>query len=334
LDIPKEHLVDMYESMVKIRRFEERIRELYFADKLPAFDIAAGLIPGEMHLAAGQEPVAVGMRPHLKEGDAITATHRPHHVAIAQGVDLKKMAAEIFGRDTGLGRGKGGHMHLFSVEPNFGCSGIIGEGMPVAVGAAMAFRHLGTDNVALSYFGEGAANQGSFHESLNLAALWKLPVVFVCEDNAYAISVPKTASTAIADNSDRAGAYGIPGVLVANNDPVAVYEVMGEAIARARRGDGPSLIEIKTDRLWGHFEGDADAYRTDEFKEAMSERDPLSTYAERLTKEKILNESDIASIQQAMYDEVEEALKFAMDSPYPAPEAALEHVFAERTVQI
>jgi TPP-dependent pyruvate/acetoin dehydrogenase alpha subunit len=334
LDIPKEDLVDMYESMVKIRRFEERIRELYFADKLPAFDIAAGLIPGEMHLAAGQEPVAVGMRPHLKEGDAITATHRPHHVAIAQGVDLKKMAAEIFGRDTGLGRGKGGHMHLFSVEPNFGCSGIIGEGMPVAVGAAMAFRHLGTDNVALSYFGEGAANQGSFHESLNLAALWKLPVVFVCEDNAYAISVPKTASTAIADNSDRAGAYGIPGVLVANNDPVAVYEVMGEAIARARRGDGPSLIEIKTDRLWGHFEGDADAYRTDEFKEAMSERDPLSTYAERLTKEKILNESDIASIQQAMYDEVEEALKFAMDSPYPAPEAALEHVFAERTVQI
>ena len=334
MDIPKEHLVDMYGTMVKIRRFEERIRELYLNDKLPAFDIAAGLIPGEMHLSAGQEPVAVGMRPHLKAGDAITATHRPHHLAIAQGVDLPKMAAEIFGRDTGLGRGKGGHMHLFSVEPNFGCSGIIGEGIPVAVGAAMAFRHRGTDNVALSFFGEGAANQGSFHESLNLAALWKLPVVFVCEDNAYAISVPKTASTAIADNSDRAAAYGIPGVLVTENDPVAVYEVMGEAIARARRGDGPSLVEIKTDRLWGHFEGDADAYRTDEFKQAMTERDPMTTYGRRLLDEGVLNESDMASIQQAMYGEVEAALEFAMNSPYPEPESALVGVFAERSVQL
>lgn len=334
MDIPKGHLVDMYETMVKIRRFEERIRELYFADKLPAFDIAAGLIPGEMHLAAGQEPVAVGMRPHLKDGDAITATHRPHHIAIAQGVDLNKMAAEIFGRETGLGRGKGGHMHLFSVEPNFGCSGIIGEGMPVAVGAAMAFRHKGTDNVALAYFGEGAANQGAFHESLNLASLWKLPVVFICEDNAYAISVPKTASTAIPDNSDRASAYGIPGVLVGENDPVAVYEVMGEAIGRARRGEGPSLVEIKTDRLWGHFEGDADAYRSDEFKTEMNERDPLIVYGNRLLAQGVLNESDMASIQQAMAAEVEAAIEFAMSSPYPAPESALEDVFAGRSVQL
>lgn len=198
----------------------------------------------------------------------------------------------------------------------------------------MAFKNKGTDNVALAFFGEGAANQGSFHESLNLAALWNLPVVFVCEDNAYAISVPKTASTAIADNSDRAAAYGIPGVLVDNNDPVAVYEVMGEAIARARKGEGPSLIEIKTDRLWGHFEGDADAYRTDEFKTEMLERDPVSTFAERLTEEGVLNEADIASLQQAAYDEVEEALQFAQDSPYPEPEDALEHVFAERTVNL
>lgn len=334
MDIPKDHLVDMYETMVKIRRFEERIRELYFADKLPAFDIAAGLIPGEMHLAAGQEPVAVGMRPHLEKGDAITATHRPHHIAIAQGVDLNKMAAEIFGRETGLGRGKGGHMHLFSVEPNFGCSGIIGEGMPVAVGAAMAFRHKGTDNVALSYFGEGAANQGAFHESLNLASLWKLPVVFICEDNAYAISVPKAASTSIPDNSDRASAYGIPGVLVGENDPIAVYEVMGEAIARARRGDGPSLVEIKTDRLWGHFEGDADAYRSDDFKTEMNERDPLNVFGNRLLDQGVLNESDMASIQQAMADEVEAAIEFAMSSPYPAPETALEDVFAGRRVQL
>lgn len=328
MDIPKEHLVDMYATMVRIRRFEERIRELYFADKLPAFDIAAGLIPGEMHLSAGQEPVAVGMRPHLHAGDAITATHRPHHVAIAQGVDLNKMAAEIFGRETGLGRGKGGHMHLFSVEPNFGCSGIIGEGMPVAVGAAMAFRARGTDNIALSYFGEGAANQGAFHESINLAALWKLPVVFICEDNAYAISVPKAASTAIPDNSDRASAYGIPGVLVSDNDPVAVYEVMGAAMDRARRGDGPSLIEIKTDRLWGHFEGDADAYRSDDFKEEMNVRDPLVGFGKRLEEEGILSAAEQEAIRESEYATVEAAIDFALNSPYPAPEASLDHVFA------
>jgi acetoin:2,6-dichlorophenolindophenol oxidoreductase subunit alpha len=334
MDIPREHLVDMYSTMVKIRRFEERIRELYFADKLPAFDIAAGLIPGEMHLAAGQEPVAVGMRPHLKPGDAITATHRPHHVAIAQGVDLNRMAAEIFGRETGLGRGKGGHMHLFSAEPNFGCSGIVGEGMPVAVGAAMAFKHRKTDNVALSFFGDGAANQGAFHESLNLAALWTLPVVFVCEDNAYAISVPKSESTAVADNSDRASAYGMPGVLVSENDPVAVYEVMGEAIARARRGDGPSLIEVKTDRLWGHFEGDADAYRSDTFKTEMNDRDPIVVFAGRLSSQGVLNEADMADIQTRMHAEVEAAIEFAMNSPYPVPESALEDVFAARTVTL
>jgi pyruvate dehydrogenase E1 component alpha subunit len=328
MDIPKEHLVDMYETMVRIRRFEERIRELYFADKLPAFDIAAGLIPGEMHLSAGQEPVAVGMRPHLQAGDAITATHRPHHVAIAQGVDLNKMAAEIFGRETGLGHGKGGHMHLFSVEPNFGCSGIIGEGMPVAVGAAMAFKARGTGNIALSYFGEGAANQGAFHESINLAALWKLPVVFICEDNAYAISVPKASSTAIPDNSDRASAYGIPGVLVPENDPVAVYEVMGAAMDRARRGDGPSLIEVKTDRLWGHFEGDADAYRSDDFKQDMNERDPLIVFGKRLVEEGVLSEAEQAAIRDKEYATVEAAIDFAMASPYPAPEAALNDVFA------
>jgi TPP-dependent pyruvate/acetoin dehydrogenase alpha subunit len=328
MNIPSEHLVDMYETMVKIRRFEERIREIYLNDKLPAFDIAAGLIPGEMHLAAGQEPVAAGVRPHLKAGDAITATHRPHHIAIAQGVDLHKMAAEIFGRSTGLGKGKGGHMHLFSVEPNFGCSGIIAEGMPVAVGAGLAFKRRGTDNVALSFFGEGAANQGAFHESLNLAAVWEAPVVFICEDNAYAISVPKSVATAIPDNSDRAASYGIPGVLVATNDPIAVYEVAGEAIARARGGGGPSLIEVKTDRLWGHFEGDADAYRSDEFKQAMVERDAVVGFGQRLVSEGVLQASDLDAIKERMHAEVEEALDFAQSSPYPEPEDALADVFA------
>lgn len=328
MEIPKEHLVDMYSMMVKIRYFEERLREIYFEGKQPVFDIAAGPVPGEMHLAAGQEPVAVGVMPHLRPGDAITATHRPHHVAIAQGMDLKQMAAEIFGKETGLGHGKGGHMHLFSTAPNFGCSGIIAEGMPVATGAALAFKKLGTEKVALSFFGEGAANQGAFHESLNLAALWNLPVVFICEDNAYAISVPKAASTAVADNSDRASAYGMPGVLVPENDPVAVYEVAREAIGRARAGDGPSLIEVKTDRLWGHFEGDADAYRTDDFKVAMGERDAVEAYGRRLADEGLLSLAEQEALRKKMQQEVDEAIDFARSSPYPEPEDALLHVFA------
>lgn len=326
--IPKEHLVDMYATMEKIRYFESRLREIYMEGKQPVFDIAAGTVPGEMHLAAGQEPVAAGVRPHLKSGDAIVGTHRPHHFAIAQGVDLNKMAAEIFGKEAGLGKGKGGHMHLFSTEPNFGCSGIIGEGIPVAVGAAFALKRKGTDNVAISFFGEGAANQGSFHEALNLAATWNVPAVFIVEDNSFAISVPKEKATAVADNSDRAAAYGIPGVLVAENDPVAVYEVAGEAIGRARSGGGPSLIEVRTDRLWGHFEGDADAYRSDDFKEAMTEGDAIVGYRRHLLEQGVLEETEMDEIREQMQAEVEEALEFARSSDYPAPEQALEHLFA------
>jgi len=314
--------------MCKIRHFEERIREAYYEEKLPAFDIAAGPVPGEMHLAAGQEPVAVGMMPHLKAGDAITATHRPHHVAIAQGVDLHLMAAEIFGKDAGLGRGKGGHMHLYSTEPNFGCAGIIGQGLPVAVGAAMAFKAQGRDNVAIAFFGEGAANQGSFHESLNLAGLWNLPVVFICEDNAYAISVPKATATAIGDNADRAPSYGMPGTLVPENDPVGVYEAAGAAIARARAGDGPSLIEVVTDRLWGHFEGDADAYRSDDFKSEMIQRDPMLVYPRQLIDEGVMSQEDADRMRDEANAEVDAAITFARESSYPAPEDALLHVFA------
>jgi len=328
MEIPNDDLIAMFAMMCKIRHFEERIREAYYEEKLPAFDIAAGPVPGEMHLAAGQEPVAVGMMPHLKAGDAITATHRPHHVAIAQGVDLHLMAAEIFGKDAGLGRGKGGHMHLYSTEPNFGCAGIIGQGLPVAVGAAMAFKAQSRDNVAIAFFGEGAANQGSFHESLNLAGLWNLPVVFICEDNAYAISVPKATATAIGDNADRAPSYGMPGTLVPENDPVGVYEAAGAAIAWARAGDGPSLIEVVTDRLWGHFEGDADAYRSDDFKSEMIQRDPMLVYPRQLIDEGVMSQEDADRMRDEANAEVDAAITFARESSYPAPEDALLHVFA------
>ncbi len=325
---PNEVLREMHRQMVRIRLFEETMQQVYLEGKTPAFDIAAGPVPGEMHLAAGQEPVAVGVCAHLRPSDAVTATHRPHHIALAHGMDMKAMAAEIFGKETGLGRGKGGHMHLFDPDTNFGCSGIIAEGMPTAVGHALAFKKLGKDSIAVSFFGEGAANQGAFHESLNLAALWALPVVFVCEDNAWAISVPKEKSTAIPNNSDRASAYGIPGVLIPDNDPVAIYEAAGEAVERARRGGGPTLIEVKTDRLFGHFEGDPQVYRTKEELERLKERDAVRRFEARLVETGVLTEDEARRVWEAARAEVDEAIAFARESPYPAPESALEHVFA------
>jgi TPP-dependent pyruvate/acetoin dehydrogenase alpha subunit len=321
-------LREMHRQMVRSRIFEETLVGVYMEGKTPAFDIAAGPVPGEMHLSAGQEPVAAGVCAHLRPTDAITATHRPHHQALAHGVDMKRMAAEIFGKETGLGHGKGGHMHLFSKEPAFGCSGIVGEGIPTAVGHALAFKKMGRDDIAVAFFGEGAANQGAFHESLNLAALWGLGVVFVCEDNAWAISVAKEKATAIANNSDRAAAYGIPGVLITDNDPVAVYEAAGEAVARARRGAVPSLIEVKTDRLLGHFQGDAQAYRTAEQIAELERRDAIRIYEARLAESGVLSEEQAAEVWDSCRAEVEEAIAFARTSPAPAAESALEHVFA------
>lgn len=324
----KKEQLEMHHQMVRIRIFEETIQKVYFEGKSPAFDIAAGPVPGEMHLAAGQEPVAAGVCIHLRPSDAVTATHRPHHVALAHGMDMKKLAAEIFGKDTGLGHGKGGHMHLFDPVTHFGCSGIIGEGMPTAVGHALAFKKLGRDDIAVSFFGEGAANQGSFHESLNLAALWDLGVVFVCEDNAWAISVAKGTATAIANNSDRAAAYGIPGVLIPDNDPEAIFEAAGEAVARARAKKGPTLIEVKTDRLLGHFEGDPQLYRTKDEMEKLQKRDALKHYEQQLIKAGTLNKESAEKVWTAGRAEVDAAIEFARQSPYPEPESALLNVFA------
>ncbi len=318
---------DLYAEMVRIRKFEARILEEYHADKSPAWDIGAGLIPGEMHLSAGQEPVAVGVAAHLTADDAVTATHRPHHFALAHGVDMKKLAAEIFGRTTGLCHGKGGHMHLFDPSHHFSCSGIIGQGYPVACGQAMAMKRRGTDHVAVAVAGEGAANQGAFHESLNLAALWNLPVVFVIEDNDWAISVPRSHSTATPSNADRAAGYGMPGVRVEDNDPDAVYEAAGAAVARARKGEGPSLLEVHTVRLWGHFEGDAQAYRGAEL-DTLDERDPIPAYEARLLDSGDLTAELVEEIDARATAEVEEAVEFAKDSPMPPPEDALKDVFA------
>lgn len=319
--------LEFYKEMVRIRTYEEAIRRDYHADKTPAWDIGAGLIPGEMHLAAGQEPVAVGLCANLRKGDAITGPHRPHHLALAKGVDMKAMTAEIFGRTTGLGKGKGGHMHLFDPENHFSCSGIIAEGMPVAAGQALAFKRKGTDHVAVGVAGEGAINQGGFHEAVSLAATWNLPVIFVIEDNEWAISVPKKASTSVADNSKRAAGYGIAGARVNGNDVEKIYEVTKEAVDRARSGGGPSLIEIQTVRLWGHFEGDAQAYRGDELAEA-EKHDPIPLYEAKLRKAGILDDAKVEAIKAEASAEVEAAIEFAKSSPEPKPADVYLHVFA------
>ncbi|WP_344083212.1 thiamine pyrophosphate-dependent dehydrogenase E1 component subunit alpha [Nostocoides veronense] len=317
---------DLYDQMVLIRTYEEAILREYHADKKPAFDIGAGLIPGEMHLAAGQEPVAAGVCAHLSRGDAVTATHRPHHFAIAHGVDLNRMTAEIFGRVDGLGRGRGGHMHLFDPDAHFSCSGIIAEGYPPAAGQALAFKKRGTDRVAVAVTGEGAANQGAFHETLNLAALWKLPVIFVVEDNDWGISVPRSASTSVANNAERAAAYGIPGVRVEDNAVEAVHEAAGEAVERARNGGGPTLIEVHTLRLWGHFEGDAQGYRAD--LEGVPGKDPIPTYEAVLREAGILDDAAVAITRRAASDTVESAIAFAKASPEPDPSTVRDYVFA------
>ena len=314
-------------TMVLIRTYEEAIRREYYADKKPAFDIGAGLVPGEMHLSAGQEPVAAGICAHLRPEDALTATHRPHHVAIAKGVALRPMTAEIFGRQTGFGRGRGGHMHLFDPSTHFSCSGIIAEGLPPALGQAFAFQRQRSDRVAVAVTGEGAANAGAFHESLNLAALWKLPVVFVVEDNDWGISVPRSRSTSVASNADRAASYGIPGVRVKDNSVEDVYAAAGEAVARARSGEGPTLIEVHTLRLWGHFEGDAEAYRPD--LESVPEHDPIPTYRDRLLETGVLTDSQYQVMQASAAEQVEDAIDFAKNSPTPDPLDHLSYVFSE-----
>lgn len=318
--------LDLYRTMVLIRTYEEAILREYHADKKPVFDIGAGLVPGEMHLSAGQEPVAAGVCAHLTGDDAVTATHRPHHFAIAHGVDLNRMTAEIFGRTTGLGSGRGGHMHLFDPAVHFSCSGIIAEGYPPALGQAFAFQRRGTDRVAVAVTGEGAANQGAFHESLNLAALWQLPVIFLVEDNDWGISVPRSASTCVTSNADRAAGYGIPGVRVEDNSVEAVHEAAGQAVARARAGGGPSLIEVHTLRLWGHFEGDAQGYRSD--LDGVPGRDPLPTYENQLRADGDLDDAKVAECKTAASERVEAAIAFAKESPEPDPATALDFVFA------
>lgn len=317
----------MYENMVTARYYEERLQEEYLEGKQPAFDISAGPIPGELHLAAGHEASGAGVCEHLRDDDTVTAPHRPHHIAIAKGVDLKRMTAEIFGRETGLSRGKGGHMHLFDPDVNFACSGIIAQGCPPAVGAALAAKKRNTDSVAVAFVGEGAIDQGGFLESLNLAAVQDLPVVFVIEDNDWAISMPKDRITDVESGADRAKGFDMPGTRVDADDAISVFEAARDAIGRARDGNGPSLLEVQVHRRMGHFMGDPQEYRPDEDVERHQARDSIERLGREL-QDRGVDEDDLQLIRIETQERVDDAIEWAKRQPEPDPETAYEDVFA------
>lgn len=266
MNIAKEAMMDMYLRMVRIREFENKAQSLF----------AEGKIPGFVHLYLGEEAVATGVCECLRDDDYITSTHRGHGHIIAKGGDLKYMMAELFGKATGYCKGKGGSMHIADRDRGIlGANGIVGAGHNIAVGAGLSASYRGTDQVCACFFGDGATNQSTFHEGLNMAAIWNLPVVFVCENNNYGISMSQTRHQAIKDVSDRAAAYGMPGIAVDGNDVMAVYEAASEAVARARKGQGPTLIECKTYRHRGHFEGDPSVYKPKDEQAEWLKKDPI-----------------------------------------------------------
>ena len=319
MEISKEMLLGMYRKMLTIRRFEERAAELY----------AAGRMPGFVHLYVGEEAVATGVCASLSDKDFITSTHRGHGHVIAKGGKTDLMMAELYGKVTGYCKGKGGSMHIADVDLGIlGANGIVGAGQPISVGAAFACKYKKTDAVAVCFFGDGASNRGTFHEAMNMASSFKLPVVFVCENNMYGISNYQKHHMNISDIADRAGAYGVPGVSVDGNDVIAVYEAASEAVARARRGDGPSIVECKTWRHRGHFEGDPGKYKDPEEQIAWLAKDPIPRIEAKLIELGMATQADIDAMRAKVGEEIEAAIKFAEDSPEPGDDELLTDVWA------
>jgi pyruvate dehydrogenase E1 component alpha subunit len=317
----KAKLVEMYRRMLQIRYFEEKVFELY----------GQNLVPGTIHLYAGEEAVAVGVCSNLRRDDYITSTHRGHGHCIAKGADLNKTMAEILGKKTGYCKGKGGSMHIADFNIGMlGATAVVGAGLPIASGAGLSIKLRGTDQVAACFFGEGASNQGTFHEGINMAATWKLPVIFVCENNLYAMGTRQSRVMAIENVADRAAAYGIPGVSVDGNDVLAVYEAASTAVNRARRGEGPTLIECKTYRQKGHSRFDPAAYRPKGEVEEWLQKDPVARFKNKLVENGTLTEQEAEKLSVEAKEAVEDAVKFAMESPFPQPEEALEDVYAQQ----
>ena len=319
MELTRETLLDLHQRMLRIRTFEEEAGKL----------MESGKIPGALHLYVGEEAVAAGVMAHLSDDDQITSTHRGHGHLVAKGGDLGKMYAELFGRATGYCKGKGGSMHISDLDLGMlGANGIVGAGPPIAIGAAFSNKYRKTDRVTVCFFGDGASNEGTFHEAANMAALYRLPVVFVCENNGFGEFTSQERHQAIRDVADRASGYGMPGIIVDGMDVVAVYEAAGEAIARARRGEGPSLLECKTYRFEGHWIGDDAPYRSKEEVQAWRAKDPIPALEARLTQRGVLSPEQAAGIKTAVEQELQAAIAFAKASPEPAPEQLFEGLYA------
>jgi TPP-dependent pyruvate/acetoin dehydrogenase alpha subunit len=314
--LKKPEFIAMYRTMVTIRQFETLAGELF----------AAGKIPGFIHLSLGQEASAVGVCSCLRKDDYLTTTHRGHGHMIAKGADLKKMVAELFGKKTGYCKGKGGSMHIADFSLGIlGANGVVAGGLPIIAGAGFSIKMRKTDQVAVCFFGDGAANRGPVHEVMNLAAIWKLPIVFVVENNQFASTTPHCDACAVEDISLRAKGYSMPGTTVDGNDLLQVKNAAETAVVQARKGEGPSLIENKTYRIRGHFEGDPQKYRRPaEVARWEGKNDPIARFSRFLTQEKILTENIKEKVWREVAAELSEAVAFADQSPFPEPEEALD----------
>ncbi|KSU60319.1 pyruvate dehydrogenase [[Bacillus] enclensis] len=323
VDVPKqiteEKLVGLYQQMWLIRYFEEKVDEFF----------AKGMIHGTTHLAVGQEASAAGSIAVLEDKDKITSTHRGHGHCIAKGAEVNGMMAELFGRTTGYCKGKGGSMHIADLDKgNLGANGIVGGGFAIAAGAALTSHMKKLGYVVLCFFGDGASNEGSFHEAVNLASIWKLPVVFICENNQYGMSGPVKDMVNIEHIADRAKSYGIPGKVVDGNDIFDVMNHVNEAVQYARNGKGPSIIEAKTYRWKGHSKSDAKKYRTREEEQEWRQKDPIARFRSVLIEEGILTEEKADQLKQEAKQAIEESVEFAKNSPMPSLDTLLEDIYA------
>jgi acetoin:2,6-dichlorophenolindophenol oxidoreductase subunit alpha len=316
-----ERLLGMLERMLTIRRFEERVRK----------EFAASRVKGFVHLYIGEEAVAVGVCSNLRDDDYVTSTHRGHGHCIAKGIEINSMMAELFGKRTGTCKGKGGSMHISDLTLGMlGANGIVAGGVPHAVGAALSAKYRGTDQVAAAFFSDGALNQGVLHESMNLASIWKLPVIFVLENNQYAESTSIKYATSVEDPVTRASSYSIPASRVDGMDVTAVYQAASEMVARARRGGGPSFLACDTYRYMGHFEGDDQKYRTLEEVDEWKRVDPILRFKKLLIDQGNLSEEKYAQIDASILRQVDEAVDFAEKSEWPSPDEVMDDIYSSK----
>lgn len=318
--LTKEQLLGLYRQMLEIRRAEEQLARLH----------QSGQIPGACHTYVGEEAIATGVCAQLRETDTVMSTHRGHGHALAKGVPVRELIAELLGKATGCSHGRGGSMHLFKPEVGMlGTSGIVGPSILMATGAGYSALLEGSDRVSVAFFGDGAVGNGAFHEGLNLATIWDLPVIFVCENNLYATEVPFRTVTRQPSVAARAAGYGLPGIEVDGNDVLAVHRAASEAVSRARAGNGPTLLECKTYRTRPHSEGMRDAgYRTTEEVTEWKGRDPIARLRDQLVRDGIATEAEIGAVDAAVRALIAEAVEFAQASPWPDPATATTHVFS------